>query len=170
MPDWTGANCAGVDQAVFFPPGKGTIDHDVRMVRQICIACNLYRQCLGYSVKEGEPYGIWAGYGPAGLRMVRRKTGNVPGLTRDQALDDLVASHQTVLTIARRVPVRELRPGDLTLDRNGDSLEVELIDVDDDQVKILWVGQSIRSKPAPRWVVSLPGDVMLLRRLRRSER
>jgi hypothetical protein len=155
IPDWTGANCAGVDQNLFFPSGQGTIEHDVRMVRQLCIACDLYRKCLGYAVTR-EPIGIWAGYGPAGLRGVRKKTGAMAGLDRDQALDVLVSSHQTVLSLARRVPVRELKPGDFTLDRNGDP------------VKIMWVGKAHKGH-RPSWFVSLPATVMVLRRPRPDE-
>lgn len=167
IPDWTGANCAGVDQNLFFPSGQGTIEHDVRMVRQLCIACDIYRKCLGYAVTR-EPIGIWAGYGPAGLRGVRKKTGAMSGLDRDQALDVLAASHQTVLSLARRVPVRELKPGDFTLDRNGDPLEVELIERDGDQVKIMWVGKPHKGH-RPSWFVSLPATVMVLRRRRPVE-
>lgn len=168
IPDWTGANCAGVDQNLFFPSGKGTMEHDVRMLRQICAACALYRKCLGWAVKAGEPHGIWAGYSPVGLRAIRKKTGAMSGLDRDQALDVLVSSHQTVISLARRVPVRELKPGDFTLDRNGDPLEVELIERDGDQVKIMWVGKAHKGH-RPSWFLSLPTTVMVLRRPRPHE-
>ncbi len=57
-PEWTKqALCAEVDPEIFFPEkGDGT-----RYAKRICKNCVVKQQCLDYSLKNNERFGIWGG-------------------------------------------------------------------------------------------------------------
>jgi WhiB family redox-sensing transcriptional regulator len=59
------AACRGEDAELFFGPGYlEPRDHRERRERQakaICAVCPVRIECLEYSIKIREPYGIWGG-------------------------------------------------------------------------------------------------------------
>lgn len=54
IPDWSGANCIGVDPELFFR------DHTVAKAKEVCVGCPRLEQCLAFAT-EGDEVGVWAG-------------------------------------------------------------------------------------------------------------
>lgn len=55
---WQGrAACRGVDPEVFFPIS----DKDAWLAKQICAACPVRIECLAFSLRNRERYGVWGG-------------------------------------------------------------------------------------------------------------
>jgi hypothetical protein len=160
IPDWTGANCAGVNTDLFFP---ASIDMDGRAIKPICAACNIQADCLSHSMRE-EPLGIWAGLGPSGRRNIyyklnRCETEDERRLTFDKAL----VCHQHVRTIARRLPVSSLRPDDFVLEDNrGRHLQVVHAITVDGTTDLQLSGNTTHGGKL-HWRIRVPSDVMVWR-------
>jgi WhiB family redox-sensing transcriptional regulator len=68
MGEWDGRGlCVGEDPDVFFPPNG---DSGTR-ARQICTACAVRDDCLGYAIGSDE-FGIWGGLDQDERRKLRR--------------------------------------------------------------------------------------------------
>lgn len=69
-PEWTKqALCAEVDYEIFFPnKGDRTVD-----AKRICRSCNVKQECLEYSFKNNERFGIWGGLTEFDRKKLRRK-------------------------------------------------------------------------------------------------
>lgn len=60
MSDWReAAACKGLDSDLFYP-AKNFADN-TKEAREICESCPVNKQCLEVSVRNSEPFGIWAG-------------------------------------------------------------------------------------------------------------
>ena len=61
--NWDEAACAGMPTNLFYVFEENSKVRewvDVSVVRRVCFACPLWRQCLSYGL-ENEEYGIWGG-------------------------------------------------------------------------------------------------------------
>jgi len=69
VPAWMGeAVCAQTDPEVFFPEkGKSS-----RAAIRICKGCSVAPECLTYSLKFGERFGVWGGVSERNRRKMRR--------------------------------------------------------------------------------------------------
>ena len=69
-PKWVKeALCAEVDPIIFFPE-KGD---NTSPAKRVCMACNVRVQCLEYSLKNDERFGIWGGLTEFDRRKLRRQ-------------------------------------------------------------------------------------------------
>ena len=74
LPDFSAANCQGVNTDLFYPAdGEGT-PNELRIIRRICAACPIQPECLDWALKH-EVHGIWGGMSPKQRRAVRRQRG-----------------------------------------------------------------------------------------------
>lgn len=51
------AACQGIEPEVFFPIS----DDDAWRAKEICGACHVRNQCLAFSLRNRERYGVWGG-------------------------------------------------------------------------------------------------------------
>ena len=69
-PEWTRkALCAEVDPEIFFPDKGDKTAH----VKQICKACTVRAECLEYSFKHNERFGVWGGLTELDRRRLRSR-------------------------------------------------------------------------------------------------
>jgi WhiB family redox-sensing transcriptional regulator len=69
-PEWTKkALCAEVDPEIFFPEIGGTTTD----VKRICKACDVKAECLEYSLRNNERFGVWGGLSEQDRRKLRRR-------------------------------------------------------------------------------------------------
>jgi WhiB family redox-sensing transcriptional regulator len=69
-PKWVKeALCAEVDPVIFFPE----IGENPLAAKKVCMACNVRVQCLEYSLKNNERFGIWGGLTEFDRRKLRRQ-------------------------------------------------------------------------------------------------
>ncbi len=66
--DWqVRAACRGMDAATFFHPenerGRSRRRRE-EQAKRICSDCPVRRECLGWALSVGEPYGVWGGLSP----------------------------------------------------------------------------------------------------------
>ena len=69
------AACRGEDSTTFFPPeGESRQERIVREERAkaICATCPVRMECLEYSMRVREPFGIWGGLNEHERRMLLR--------------------------------------------------------------------------------------------------
>ena len=68
--DWQNqANCKGSDPNKFFPGKNGS----EKAAKIICQDCVVRVECLEYSIKAGEKFGVWGGLGVEARRKLRRE-------------------------------------------------------------------------------------------------
>ena len=69
MPAWMDdALCAQVDTELFFPEqGKSS-----REARKVCRSCPVKKECLEWSLKTGQRFGVWGGMSERQRRKMRR--------------------------------------------------------------------------------------------------
>ena len=69
-----GAECAGMDPAMFFPLGYGR-DHasDVAAAKEVCARCEVRSECYAFAVTARETDGILGGLTPEERRRIRRR-------------------------------------------------------------------------------------------------
>lgn len=71
------AACIGMDQELFFHPWNDTPRnrmHRERNAKAICAGCIVKTECLDWSLRVQEPYGIWGGIGEDERReMLKRR-------------------------------------------------------------------------------------------------
>lgn len=65
----TQANCAGTDNAAWFPESGG--EYNNNMLSRICGACPVVVECYNYALAY-DMHGYWAGTTAAQRRRVRR--------------------------------------------------------------------------------------------------
>lgn len=63
-----GAECKGVDPAIFFPE-KYESTH--KQAKAICQACDVRVECLQYALDTGERHGIWGGVSERERRRIQ---------------------------------------------------------------------------------------------------
>jgi WhiB family redox-sensing transcriptional regulator len=69
VPEWMGdALCAQVDTELFFPE-KGASS---REARKVCKSCPVRKECLEFSVKTGQRFGVWGGQSERERRKIKR--------------------------------------------------------------------------------------------------
>lgn len=72
---WRGA-CRGEDAALFFAPNHPEVKDEKASrearAKAICAGCPVRVECLEYSVRTREPYGIWGGLNEQERRMLIR--------------------------------------------------------------------------------------------------
>ena len=69
-PEWVKeALCAEVDPVIFFPE----VGENPSAAKKVCMACNVRLQCLNYSLKNDERFGIWGGLTEFDRRKLRSK-------------------------------------------------------------------------------------------------
>lgn len=70
MPDFTDANCRGIDTDLFYPPETGA-HSETQMAKRVCKACVIKDECLAWALKY-EHHGIWGGTTPNQRKRLRR--------------------------------------------------------------------------------------------------
>lgn len=76
-PDFTGANCAGLDTNEFYvKDDRGTRElyPNIAVLKKICSNCPLSAQCLEWALQH-ENYGFWAGTTERDRNHLRAKLG-----------------------------------------------------------------------------------------------
>jgi WhiB family redox-sensing transcriptional regulator len=72
---WRGA-CRGRDANLFFPPShleRAELKRErERAAKAICAGCPVRIECLDYSLRTREPYGVWGGLNEMERRRVLR--------------------------------------------------------------------------------------------------
>jgi len=53
------AACAGADPELFFPAKRGA--PEIRAAKSVCARCPVRDECLEYSLRTEELFGIWGG-------------------------------------------------------------------------------------------------------------
>jgi WhiB family transcriptional regulator, redox-sensing transcriptional regulator len=87
------ARCRGTDPSVFFhPDGERGLKRRQRQqtAKRFCAQCPVVMQCLEYSLRFQEPYGIWGGIAEDERHRILRHTkeccrqeiGDLPGALR----------------------------------------------------------------------------------------
>lgn len=71
------ANCRGMDAELFFPTRGG----DVRDMKAVCFECEVREECLEYSLKNGEKFGIWGGKSERERRRLRMNRSGTRSMT-----------------------------------------------------------------------------------------
>jgi len=68
-PEWMGdAVCAQTDPELFFPDkGASTLP-----ARRVCMGCIVRSECLDYSLKTGQRFGVWGGKSERQRRSMKR--------------------------------------------------------------------------------------------------
>lgn len=86
------AACRGMDSSVFFHPHderNSAREDRITAAKAVCRRCPVIAQCLDYSIRVREPYGIWGGLSEAeracalGVRSLR-----YPGSTSGSSADN----------------------------------------------------------------------------------
>lgn len=76
--DWrTDAACKGWDPETFFSPdlieSKEEKDRRELVAKSVCVECAVRKDCLNYSIKAAERYGIWGGLTELERRAAARR-------------------------------------------------------------------------------------------------
>ena len=72
-PDWKGTpNCRSVDSEEFFVPEGSSTYRDVNRLSKICNNCEVKKQCLDYSLKNGV-FGYWGGTTEFQRKVLRKR-------------------------------------------------------------------------------------------------
>lgn len=68
-PDWYDhAACVGQPPEIFFPEDKVWAP-----ARRVCERCPVREECLEFAIENGEPHGVWGGWGPRTRRKMRKE-------------------------------------------------------------------------------------------------
>lgn len=60
--DWVDdALCTQVDPEIFYPTHRGGTLRTADSAKLVCAQCDVRLQCLDYSLRAREPYGVWGG-------------------------------------------------------------------------------------------------------------
>ena len=70
----TGAACAGVDPALFFPDDDGNwTDGAMAQAKAVCSGCTVREACLEYALAAREKHGVWGGHTERERRRILRQ-------------------------------------------------------------------------------------------------
>ena len=62
------AACASIGGDLWFPDKGGTGTQEFHEAKRICMGCDVRDECAGYALRNGERFGVWAGFPARQLR------------------------------------------------------------------------------------------------------